>query len=380
MSMRYKIVAMAVTCFLVICFTVLGVIAAKRISSQPLGSQVAIEELDKEDSRVGMVNFLIIGVDEDGLRSDTIMLVSYDGYSDRLNILSLPRDTQVVMNGYKQKLNAAIGVGAQNVKNGKDQEPEEELIRQVKALTGLPVHYFMTVDFDGFIEIIDALGGVDFNVPYNMNYDDPAQDLHIHLKKGPQHLDGQQAHDFVRFRHNTDNSAPGEYAMGDEGRIYWQQRFLKELLLQKAKPQYFANITDVFDVITRNVRTNYTVQDLLMHIDEMQKFDFSNIGMYELPGEAKYMDELWWYIYDEDKTSALIQEVFLPRSAEQWAQEQAAAAAEEAGAEGADGTAAAGGTSSTSGTGSTAKPSVTVAPAPEGTAKSQSARTASPVR
>ncbi len=323
MTKRAKIITMLVTGICIVAFTMLGVLAAQKISSLPLGNQVTIGELDQDSEQVGMINFLLIGIDADGTRSDTIMLISYDGYSNRVNLLSFPRDTQVVMNGYKQKLNAAVGVGLQKVKSGKDQGQEEELIRQVKKLSGLPIHYFLTVDFDGFIEIIDALGGVEFHVPYNMNYDDPAQDLHIHLKAGQQHLDGQSAHDFVRFRHNNDGSAPGEYVMGDEGRIYWQQRFLKALVAQKAKPQYFAKITDVFDVIADNVRTNYTLQDLLVHIDVLQKIDVEAIESYQLPGEPFYDAGLWWYQYHQEETSALIRDVFLPRSKEQWETEQA---------------------------------------------------------
>ena len=179
------------------------------------------------------------------------------------------------------------------------------------------------MNFKGFKEIIDALGGVDFNVPYNMNYDDPVQNLHIHLEAGPQHLDGQAAHDFVRFRHNNNGSAPGEYVMGDEGRIYWQQKFMKELIRQKATPQLFTKITDVFEVIADNVRTNYTLQDLIKHIDILQKIDVSQIGSHKLPGEAQYVGGVSWYLQNEEETGTLIRDVFLPRSAEEWAKQQA---------------------------------------------------------
>lgn len=334
MTKSFKIVVLILTGVLVMVFAMLGVAAAKMMASLPLGQEVTMAALDGEDTQAGLINFLLIGIDEDGTRSDTIMLFSYDGYSNRANILSLPRDTQIKLSGYHQKLNAAVGVGIQNVKSGKDKEKEEELIRQVKNLTGLPVHYFVTVDFKGFKEVIDALGGVDFNVPYNMNYDDPAQNLHIHLKAGQQHLDGQAAHDFVRFRHNNGGSAPGEYAMGDEGRIHWQQEFIKELLKQKAKPQYFSKITELFEVIGKNVRTNYTMQDLLKHMKFLENINVSEINSYELPGEAWYEDlgggnGIWWYKYNQKKTDELVNEVFLPRSAEQWEAEQNAQPADD---------------------------------------------------
>ncbi len=303
--------------------TVLGVMGTKKISEIPFGENVTISELDTNSDQTGMINILLIGIDADGTRSDTNMLLSYDGYSDRVNVLSFPRDTKVVMNGHYQKLNAAMGVGLAKFKTGVDEAPEEELIRQVKKISGLPVHYFMTVDFEGFQEIVDVLGGVEFNVPYDMNYDDPIQGLHIHLQKGQQHLDGKMAHDFVRFRQNNGGSAPGEYVKGDEGRIYWQQRFLKALISQKAKPEYFSKITDIFDVITGNVRTNYTMQDLLKHIDIIQDLNPENISSYQLPGLAGYENGVAWYIQDKAATDRLIHDVFMPRSSEQWEEEKA---------------------------------------------------------
>ncbi len=325
MSKVAKVITLFLVFAVIVFSVVFGVVAAKKISKMPIGELAVIDSLDVEDEQVGMINFLIIGIDEEGTRSDTIMLLSYDGYSNRANILSLHRDTQVVMEGYKQKLNAAIGVGQKKVEEGIDEEPEEELIHQVKNLTGLPVHYFMTINFDAFIEIIDALDGVEFDVPYDMDYDDPVQNLHIHLEAGQQHLDGEDAHDFVRFRHNNDGSAPGEYIYGDVGRIHWQQEFVKELLAQKLTAEYFDKVSDVVDVIRKNVKRNCTVQDLVKHSNILQNIDVNEIESYELPGEAKYVEEdrLWWYICDEAKTMELVDDVFMPKSAEEWEAQKA---------------------------------------------------------
>ena len=131
MSKRFQITVAILTCVLVVVSTMLGVFAAKQLSSVPLGNTITMESLDKEDSSVGMINFLVLGVDEDQSRSDTIMLFCYDGYSNRVNILSFPRDTMVKTGGFRQKLNAAMGVGLIRSQSGKDKEPEEELIRQI---------------------------------------------------------------------------------------------------------------------------------------------------------------------------------------------------------------------------------------------------------
>ena len=325
MNKGFKIIVVLITVAASLMAAMFGVYAMHQVAGMSVGNTVILNGLDEETENVGMVNVLLIGVDEDGTRSDTIMLVSIDGYSNRVSIISIPRDTMVKPEGYGyQKINALIGIGQAAVKKGTASEPEEILVQKVKDVTGLPINYFVSVDFDGFKDIIDAVDGVDFNVPYDMNYDDPAQNLHIHLKAGQQHLDGQAAHDFVRFRHNNSGSAPGEYAMGDEGREYWQQEFIKELVKQKMKPQYLTKIDDIFEVVCKNVRTNYKMQDLLSHLDLIQKVDITCIGSYQLPGESKYFradgqaDTLWWYLYDEEETRNLINSVFLPKTEQEW--------------------------------------------------------------
>ena len=105
---------------------------------------------------------------------------------------------------------------------------------------------------------------------------------------------------------------------------------MKELIKQKAVPQYLSKITEVFDVVSKNVRTNYTMQDLIKHLGAIENIDATSIEAYELPGGSWYEDfgggnGIWWYLNNEEKTRALINDVFLPRSAEDWAKQQAEA-------------------------------------------------------
>ncbi len=319
MNKIFKITVLVFTTIFVIFSAMFGVLAAKKVSQISLGEDIYVEGISEEDEQIGMVNILLIGVDEGGMRSDTIMLFSIDGYSNRLNLLSIPRDTMVKIAGYQtMKINALMGVGVNQAKANKIAQPEEILIKEIKKMTNLPIHYFMTVDFDGFKDIINAVDGIDFNVPYDMNYDDPVQNLHIHLRAGQQHLDGQGAHDFVRFRHNNDGSAPGEYVLGDEGREYWQQEFLKELLKQKCNAKYISKISDLFKAVKENVRTNYTMKDLLKHMGIIKTLDINNVGSYQIPGESVYSDGVWWYKHNSEKTNQLISDVFLPKSQEEW--------------------------------------------------------------
>ncbi len=289
--------------------TVSGIISAKLLSGMYLGDEVSLESLDAQTD-VGIVNILLLGVDESGMRSDTIMLASLNGRTGKLNILSIPRDTRVLVGRYYQKINAAIGIGAQEVRKGNLKEPEELSVQKVKLLTGLPIHYFMSVNFDGFKEIIDAIGGVEFNVPFRMKYDDPVQNLHIDLQPGLQVLDGEKSHDFVRFRKGNPGY-PG-YAMGDLGRIEAQQAFIKALVSQKVNAKYLLKADDIFEVVCRYVRTNYTAKDLIKHIGAISKVSADTVTMYQLPGVAQTINGASYFICDDAKTTKLVETVFSP--------------------------------------------------------------------
>lgn len=297
MNMKKFFLSLFVT-LLVIVVIFGGVTAGRFLSEGNLPD--SLSALFDREEKNGKVNFLLMGLDDGGMRADTIMLASVDKKAKTVNILSVPRDTRVEVNGKHIKINSTMGYKSR----------EELMITKVKEITGLPVHYYAEVDFDGFKEIIDILGGVDIDVPYDMDYDDPAQNLHIHFKKGMQHLDGQAAHDYVRFRHNNNGSAPGDYALGDPGRIHAQQEFLKELLRQKLQPQYLMKASQLAKAISEHVRTNFSVKEGLSYVKVLKKMDTSTVETHMLPGGAKTIGGTSYYIYDAEKTKQLIQEVF----------------------------------------------------------------------
>ena len=175
----------------------------------------------------------------------------------------------------------------------------------------MPIHYFMSVNFDGFIEVIDVLGGVDFEVPFNMVYDDPVQGLHINLKKGMQHLDGKKAHDFVRFRQG--NPGYRGYANGDLGRIEAQQAFMRALVSQKLKPQYLLKANDLFEVIRKHIRTNYSARDLVKHLGTIKDLTADNVNMYQMPGTPQMIGGASYVVCDTAALQELIEEEFLPK-------------------------------------------------------------------
>jgi len=308
-SKKGKVILSLITVFCIAFASVGGVLAAKVVANLYLGEEIQLDSLDKQTD-VGVVNILLLGVDEGGMRSDTIMLASLNGRTGKLSVLSIPRDTRVLVGNYYQKINAAIGIGAQEVRKGRLKEPEELSVQKVKLLTGLPVHYFMSVNFDGFKEIIDALGGIEFNVPFRMKYDDPVQKLHIDLQPGLQVLDGQKAHDFVRFRKG--NAGYPGYAMGDLGRIEAQQQFIRAAIEQKVNAKYLLKADEIFDVVCRNVRTNYTAKDLMRHLGAIRKIDSETMTMYQLPGAAQTINGASYFICDDRGMTELAETVFNP--------------------------------------------------------------------
>lgn len=243
------------------------------------------------------VNFLILGLDEEGVRSDVIALLNCSPSAGKLNILSIARDTKVRSRGKTVKINALIGMGG-----------EKLIINKVEEITGLPVHYYVTLDFRGFRKIVDTLDGVVVNVPINMNYDDPDQNLHIHLKQGVQLLDGIKAEQFVRYRKS--NTPDGGYTDGDLGRIKAQQEFMKALIEQKLRLKYLSKADDVFFILSKYMRTNIEIGDVNYYLKNIKHIKYDDIKSYTIPGDSVYTDEIWYFIYNSKETRKLIDTEF----------------------------------------------------------------------
>ena len=189
-------------------------------------------------------NILLYGVDNDAGGSDTNMLMRFDAVNKTVDVVSLPRDT-LMSNGHK--LNSSYNNGG-----------TEKLRSNIEDMLGVPVDFYVSVDLKGFITLIDQIDGVDFDVPEDMDYDDPYQDLHIHFKKGLQHLNGQQAMEVVRFRHNNDNTGYG--GQQDLGRIGTQQAFLKTVAQKLMKLE---NVPAMAETFLKYVKTDLTLGNLI---------------------------------------------------------------------------------------------------------------------
>lgn len=152
---------------------------------------------------------------------------------------------------------------------------------------GVPVDFYAQVNVSGFRGVVDAVGGVDVVIQQDMDYDDPLQDLHIHLKKGPQHLDGDKAEQFVRFRKG--------YVSADLARIDAQKIFMTAFIKKLLSFSTVTKIGTVAEEIQKNLTTNLTVSDAVYFATNALELDLANITMITLPGASQYMDEVSYY-------------------------------------------------------------------------------------
>jgi LCP family protein required for cell wall assembly len=218
--------------------------------------------------RKGVVyTFLILGVS--GGNSDTMMVANFDVDSHKLSVVSIPRDTLVNVSWNTKKANSLYpNKGVDGVLDG------------VSKILGFQVDFYVLVDLQAFEELVDAVGGVDFDIPVDMDYDDDPGNLHIHFKKGPHHLNGQEAMEVVRFRHG--------YADQDIGRIGTQQDFLASAAAQILEQQDKLNLEELVSIFLKYVKTDLSAGNLVWLGKEFYKMDAENIKFQTLP--ANYGD------------------------------------------------------------------------------------------
>lgn len=255
------------------------------------------------------LNVAVFGVDGDGTRTDVMFVVHFDSKQKRLGVISLPRDTKVnITKEIQTKLDeegryyqTPAKLNAVHAYSGKDMGCENAVL-QIEDLLNIKINHYVKIDFEGFRNIVDAIGGVEMDVPQNMNYEDPFQDLYIHLKKGPQVLDGKKAEQLVRFR---------RYPEGDVARVEVQQLFLKAFA-QKilSTDTILKNLPDLISNMYQYVETDITLVDALKYVRYVNDVDMNNVVMEVLPGEGKYIGDVSYFIYDEIATRDVIDRVF----------------------------------------------------------------------
>lgn len=261
------------------------------------GNEEEIETL-KEPKNKDELLFLLMGIDGNdvskskGTRTDTMILVKTNFKDGSINMFSIPRDTRVFVKGKEDKINHAHAFGG-----------PELSIRTVREFLNIDLEYFVKVDYQVVKGIVEAIDGIELDVPVRMRYSDPTAKppLNIDIQPGLQILDGQNAHDFLRFR---------RYPNGDIGRVEAQQYFMKELVKQTVRPKNIFKIPTLIEEYYKNVETNIPLTTMLRGAASANKIDMENMTTLMVPGTAKTINGISYYIYEEAETKEMVEETY----------------------------------------------------------------------
>ena len=250
--------------------------------------------------RDGVYNILICGTDGDGTRTDTIISAHLDANNHTVALLSIPRDTPVATgNGGLMKINSVYaGGGADGM---------QRLAARLNSLLGFPVDGYVLVDLEAFKKTVDLVGGVDFDVPQDMNYEDASQNLYIHLQKGMQPLNGEQAMGLVRFRKG--------YASQDIQRTQVQQQFLKALAKQCLSVSSLTKLKEFADIFAEYVTTNLTTGNMVWFGKELLACDFDSMQAYTAEGEGAMINGASYYPLYAGRLLEIVNAAFNPYDA-----------------------------------------------------------------
>lgn len=299
------IIITIITIILLTATGVLGVKIAKNGLSLKGMLMTSIGQDEKDIENLDPLYCLVMGVSEDidAKLTDTIMLCAYYPNEQKVSILSIPRDTFVG--------NSTSNADSYDKINALYQTSPEKTLEAVRNLTGIDVRNYVVISNNALRDVVDAIGGVNFDVPINMNYDDWGQKLHIHLEKGYQLLDGDKAEQLVRFRHNNDGTTyPASYGTQDIGRMRTQREFLKAAAKQILTGNNIFKIDDIMQVVFENIETNLKMEDIIKYVPSATEFNPENIQSEMLPGVADYIGVLSFYVNDEEETNALVSSLF----------------------------------------------------------------------
>lgn len=277
-----------------------------------LATVVGHDENTKKNLKEIRVLILGVSTDLDSELTDTIMVASYNPNTQKANLLSIPRDTYTGKNKSRatasQKINSLYNI---------NKNPEKTL-EAVNELTGLDIKYYVVVKTEALIEVVNAIGGVEFDVPIDMKYDDPTQDLHIDLKAGLQKLDGNKAEQLLRWRHsNTKNGVmttyPSEYGNDDFGRMRTQRDFIVATMKQTLKPGNIFKIGQLLEIANKNVETNIELSLAKDYVPYAVEFNTDEIKTAVLPGttpDVKETNGVSIFVVNKTEAKELINSMF----------------------------------------------------------------------
>ena len=238
----------------------------------PVAEEPFVEGMDPgmlgpSQRKEGVYTFLVAGRDVASGSTDTMLLLTYDTKAKTVFGLNLPRDTMMNVSTYSKRLNAIYSYNKGTEKDKQVERGMAALKEAVADLTGIMPDFYVLVEWEAIGELVDAVGGVEFEVPFDMNYDDPYQNppLHIHQTAGLRTLTGDDAMQVIRWRKNNGGSGG---AGGDIARLAIQQDFLKAVVKKCLQPSIVLKFSSLVEIFKKNVETDLTVGNILAFAEQ----------------------------------------------------------------------------------------------------------------
>lgn len=249
---------------------------------------------------------LMVGVDKNGdddnntdfTRTDTIMLLRADTKSGEIELLSIPRDSRIKIRDKFDKVNHAHAYGG-----------IELTMQTLRTFLGLDIDYYVQVNYQALINIVDALGGVDYDVPEGINIDKGK----VQIKPGPNHLDGNEVMWYLRTRNIYNN--------GDIGRVNTQQAFVKAMVDEMVKKSKDINLMTFITNYLRYVKTNLPMTAMMDLAGNINNFSSDKMATHTVPGMEETIGGVSYYIPDYQKTWDIVDENFANFKLKNWTKE-----------------------------------------------------------
>lgn len=261
----------------------------------------ADEDMTSDETLNKRLNVLILGIDDGDnefkdapKRTDVMLLASFDPVKNDVAILSLPRDTRVKIPGNQglDKINHAYAYGGVPLAK-----------KTVANLLMVPIHYYVLLNWQGFIEVIDIIGGLDYYVENDMDYEDPYADLSIHIEHGFQHMDGKKAGEYIRFRNDE---------MGDIGRVQRQQRFLKALASEMFSIGNVVKVPTLINSVEKHLKTDMDFLTMVKAANSFKVFGGEKVRAQMLYGDFQTINGVSYWVTSQDKTEQTLKELNIP--------------------------------------------------------------------
>ena len=294
------------TLVLVLLGTALAAVLAFSGGREPAGDSSTVTPLSSSvpegdtflNRREGIYTFLIVGLDDTGTYTDTLLLAAYDVNAGEVSFLSIPRDTAVDVPWENKRISTVYSAPLP------DGGGIESLRQQVRDLTGVFPDYYFAADTEAVGRVVDALGGVWFDVPQDMDYDDPYQDLQIHQEAGYRLLTGEDAMEIVRFR---DRGMEGQMA-----RIQVQQDLMEAMIQQCLAREDWSDVLELAGIFSENVTTDLPADNLLWFAQQAMGIDSDQVRFFTLPMDEAHTSRQSYLLADPEETAALINRYFSP--------------------------------------------------------------------